>query len=352
MLNLGGLSATYPGYMAAEDQQAKTQQNQASAQEAALKLLGAQVLGRAMVGGQPGQGPQPPAPGQASVPAGGAPAAGAAPPAQGGPAAAPAPQGAPAAQGGIGELDLPTLTKRIIATTPQVQGHPEILLAALERAAPILDRQSREQLVELRKEMQTQRLSQTAELAKARLDQAKAFHDQASADKAAAEAGKNDRFSQREARLSASTAVRQDQSYQRLELQKQEAERKIQQGGDKQALSQWRAIVDAQHKRATEIIQSNSKMSDMSPEDRKALLDEQRAGYEEQIAKMRGMVSQPSPGPGTPSPAGPAAGAPGVAPPPAASAPPIAMLKAGTKTTFQNGQTWTLGPDGQPLQVK
>src|SRR4029453_7648141 len=218
-MNLSGLSAVYPGYSAQENATATTEQNQAAAKEAANKLLGAQVLGRALTGAQPppqapnpGQPPAPP-PGQASVPNAppqAAPPVPSAPAPQAPPAAGP--PGAPVAQGGGGmpEISLEALTKRILQTTPQVQSHPEILMAALERAAPLLDRQSKEDLAELRKQMQVQRLEQTGELARARIEAAKA-----------AEEGKNRRFDTREARLAASTAVRQDQGYQRLQLQAQ-----------------------------------------------------------------------------------------------------------------------------------
>lgn len=357
MLNLGGLSAAYPGYQASENLQATTEQNQSAAKEAALKLLGQHVLGRALTGAQPGQGPQPPVPGQPSMPPapqGGGPAPA---PVQGSPAPTPAPATS-AAPSGTPEITLQALTQRIMATSPRVKDHPEVLMAALERAAPLLDRQSKEDLAELRKEMSTQRLAQTGELARARIDAARAV-----------EAGRQDRFNTteegrnsragarnertdrrldqvdtREARLAASTAVRQDQGYQRLEMQKQDLERKIQQGGDRTALSQWRAIVDAQHKRATEIIQSNSVMSGFKDEEKKALLAEQRTAYEEQIAVMRGKLSQPAgaqPGPAA-TPSTPAA---------SGAAPPLAALKPNTITTFANGQKWTIGPDGQPKQV-
>lgn len=334
MINLSGFSAAYPGYQAAEATQATTETNQAAAKEAALKLLGQHVLGRALTGAPPAQGPQPPAPGQPSAPSapqGGGPAAA---PVQGASAPAVAPV-ASTAPSGTPEISLQALTQRIMATSPRVKDHPEVLMAALERAAPLLDRQSKEDLAELRKEMSTQRLKQTGELAQARIDASKT-----------AEAGRQGRFDAREARLAASTAVRQDQGWQRLEQQKQDIERKVQQGGDRTALGQWRAIVDAQHKRATEIIQSNSVMSGFKDEEKKALLDEQRSAYEAEIAGMRGKLSQPAPA-APASPAAPAASAPA----PASSAPPLAVLKPSTITTFANGQKWTIGPDGQPKQV-
>jgi|GEM_PF-4333675 len=367
-MNLGGLSATYPGYMAQENQTATTEQNQAAAQEVALKLLGAHVLGRALTGAAPGQpAPQPPAPGQASVPNQPAPAP--APPAvaQGGPAAPPAtPQmaqgaaGAPPSAGGSGlpEISLQALQQRILQTTPQVANHPEVMLAALERAAPILDRQGKEDLADMRKEIATQRLQQAGELARARQESLDAYR--------AAQGSRADRRldqgDTREARLAANSAVRNDATTQRLQMQQADLERKIQAGDRGVALAQWRATTDALHKRATEIIQSNSIASTLSDADRKAMLDEQRQAYEGQIAAMRGMAGSSTPQGGTASAGAPPApkvqgqvtpNAPLVTQPAAAaSAPPLAMLKPNTITTFQNGQKWTIGPDGQPKQVQ
>lgn len=180
MLNLGGLSAAYPGYQASENLQATTEQNQSAAKEAALKLLGQHVLGRALTGAQPDQGPQAPAPGQPSAPSapqGSGPAGpGAIPnpmqqappaPPQGASGQTPGPGvssgggqafGSTGTGSGMPEITLQGLTQRILATSPRVREHPEVLLAALERAAPLLDRQSKDDLYELRKAFQTQQL--------------------------------------------------------------------------------------------------------------------------------------------------------------------------------------------------
>lgn len=372
-MNLSGFSAVYPGYSAQENATATTEQNQVAAKEAANKLLGAQVLGRALTGAQsppppnPGQ-PLAPNPGQASVP--NQPPMQAAPPV---PSATPAPQappaagppGAPVAQGGGGmpEISLQALTQRIMQTTPQVQGHPEILMAALERAAPLLDRQSKEDLMELRKQMQVERLQQAGALANARTETARAA--EAGRDRRAdqSENRKAEQFAAREARLAASTAVRQDQGYQRLQLQANALAERAQQSGDKNALTQWRATVDAMHKRASEIIQANSSTSGLSKTDRQALLDEQRQGYETAISGMRERMGSTTPTGGTTAPGAPVApkvegrvpqNAPlvtGGAAAPATDSPPLTALKPGTITTFSNGQKWTVGPDGQPARV-
>lgn len=185
-MNLGGLGSTYSGYQGAEQAQADIEKSQAGAQEAAFKLLGAHVLGRALTGAPPqGQGPMPPQPGQPSMSSGPSPGQIPNPMQQASQQAAMAPQpgvssappqpaqgqaGAPPVQGGSGlpEISLQALTQRILQTSPQVRNHPEILLAALERAGPILDRQSKEDLYTLRQEFQKQQLEQRSELVKLR----------------------------------------------------------------------------------------------------------------------------------------------------------------------------------------
>lgn len=130
----------------------------------------------------------------------------------------------------------------------------------------------------------------------------------------------------RERRLAASTAVRQDQTYQRLEMQKQNLERQVTQGGNRQALAEWRAVLDAQHKHVTEIINANSlNAATMKPADRKALLKKADDTYRAQIEKMRSLQGRSTPGPSEPSGGppgakdsarvpGPTSATPGVAP--------------------------------------
>lgn len=377
-MNLGGLaglSATYPGFQHAVTADLENQKNQAAATEAQNKLLAQAALGRAF-GGMPGSQPMAPPPGQASVPRQPMTSPGAQPPPSPSPGAAPA--GAPAPVGPMtGEVDLKTLTQRIIQTNPGIAGHPAVLMAALERAAPILDRQSREDLAEMRKEMSTARLTQAGELAKARMEAQKAIHDQVSADKAAAEAAKQTRFDNREGRLATQAQIRQDQGYQRLDLQRQDLERKIQETGDKQAMAAWRIVVNEQANRARAVINANSKISDLSEKDKATLIEQVNAEHAQVIEAMRakvgsttptggvtppgqpvapkiqGQVPQqaaPVPPPGTPAPPTPAPASPAGAPPQQpVTPPPAAMLKPGGINVI-NGVGWRL-VNGQAVQV-
>lgn len=157
MISLSGLAEVAPGYADAEKKQADTQKVQADTQakqtaqrEAAVKLIGANVLGQALQGTQ---GPQAPPPGQASVPnRPPAPPAAIPPPPgqqapQGGPIPAPNPgppsqpaapvPTAPVAAGAppmAGKLGLQPMIAQILKSSPGVANHPEVLLAALNHA--------------------------------------------------------------------------------------------------------------------------------------------------------------------------------------------------------------------------
>lgn len=105
---------------------------------------------------------------------------------------------------------------------------------------------------------------------------------------AQSEAGRQGRFDTREGRLSHQATVREDQSWQRLQLQRDNLSRQIEQGGNRQLLGQWRAILDAQHKRAQEII--SSQQAGMGGAERKKLLAEEDAFYNEQIKTMKSQM--------------------------------------------------------------
>ena len=158
-------------------------------------------------------------------------------------------------------------------------------------------------LMDLRKEMQTERLRQAGELARARQESLDAYRG--------AQGGRADRrldqADTREARLAVNSSVRQDQAFQRLDIQRKELERKIAEGGDKTALAAWRAVADAQHKRAVEVINANSINSNLSKEDRKALIDEAGTTYRAAIEQMRVRAGGTTPSGGVTPPGQPVA---------------------------------------------
>lgn len=338
-----------------------------------------------------GPAPQAPPPGQSSQPMaqgpqqGGAPPMGQPPPMQppapapsagpqpqmlGGPAP-PGPQGAlpPQSQapppGTVGaqpqgRLDLHTVMGAVVKANPGAK--PAVIAAAVAKALPLMTAQSQMDYKNLMVQLSAGRLNETREHHTATEDQGAARVANQSADVgskierrgAQTEQGAErlDMQKGREARLAVQGQIRQDQRYQQLEQQAKALETRIQQGGDRAALSEWRALVDAQHKRALEIIQSGKNaIGVMDPAERKTLVDEQNAFYKQQIEQMRKGPARPE------RPAGAdTTGAPGKktedrpptsGPPGAqgAAAPRARNPKTGEEVEFVNGQ-WT--PVRQP----
>lgn len=359
-MNLSGLSAAYPGYLGAEQTSLENQRMQVANEEAQNKMLGAQVLAKAIFGAAPPQAapsqPMAPPPGQASVPA--SPPAAPPIPAAGGPAPGMGgPPGQPPGAGVIPQIDLQTLAQRIVQSSPEAARNPAVMLAALERAAPILDRQSREDLAELRREYQTQSLEQRGRIAQMQIDAAKERAKLASDDRrygvdtrdnraAITEDGRNARFAQREARVVAQNEIRNDVAHQRLALQRAALEQRIRDGGDRQALAEWRAVVDAQNRRAREIISSKNSLLTWGKGERESFLKDQDAAYRAAIEGMKGVGAARSPVTApAPSPAAPAATtAPAQSAAPPASAPattypvPPGREKDPDGTTYNGGK--------------
>ncbi len=94
-----------------------------------------------------------------------------------------------------------------------------------------------------------------------------------------AQEGTQKRFDIREARITAHQMVTADQAWQRLDQQRKQA-------AQKQNITQWRAVLDAQHKRAQEIIGAWSQQNTMPPETRKQLLKDADEAYNTAIKDM------------------------------------------------------------------
>ena len=263
---------------------------------------------------------------------------------------------------GAPEVTLQNAAKSMLAANPGLENHPELLVRALSHPliTQALDRQGREDLADMRKEMATQRM----QMARERLDEAGRWHDMVHGDKSAAredtkewrdaQGNRSDRrldqTDTREVRLAANSAIRNDVLTQRLQMQQQDLQRKIEAGDRGAALAQWRAVTDALHKRATEIIQSNSVTNNMPEEDRKALLEEQRKAYEAQIAMMRtGAKGGPAAAPAAPA-ATPAPGEPSPAAATPSAPPPASMLRPGGINVMPDGSRWRL-VNGQAVAV-
>ncbi len=284
-------------------------------------------------------------------------------------------QGLPGAQGGIealrGKLDVKTLMEAIAKANPGAK--PAVLAAAVTKALPLLNAQAQMDWKQMSLAMAGGRLENARdgtairadeadrkrEQGNTRLEQGQTRLDQTGGEYASRDQRRQDQTRQgdvkneladtREARLAVASQVRQDQGWQKLEQQKAALEQRITQAGDRKAIGEWRAIVDAQHKRAMEIIQSNSINSGFTPADKKALIQEQNQFYENQIKQMRGGQGSTTPTNNQP-PAAPGGGkvenrmpqggaVPGSAPAAAPSRPQAKNPKTGETLEF-DGQAW------------
>lgn len=102
---------------------------------------------------------------------------------------------------------------------------------------------------------------------------------------------RGDQFQQREQRLQDSLNLRNDATWARLNQQKDQAQQRILQGDRRDAVTQWRAAVDAQHKLAMEKIQTMNVNNQMKPADKQKLISDQNAWYNGEIERLRGMAT-------------------------------------------------------------
>ena len=241
---------------------------------------------------QPGGAPPPPMPQQSM---GGPPAGPSQMPGGGQPGGQPGMQQRPA-------LDWRVVFQKVQEANPGAP--PQVLAAAVDKFLPLMNAQSQQEWRMVGLQLKEMQLQQGQE----RINQGQERVNQGEERIRGAEANLGERqreFDIREKRLESSAAVRQDQGWQRLEIQKQQLERQITEGKNKQLLGQWRAVIDAQHKRAMEIIQSSSGFSALDPKDKKALLEEQNKAYTEAIERMRNQMGSSTPTGGTSDMPGP-----------------------------------------------
>lgn len=254
----------------------------------------------------PSLGPQPPSP-MGPGAAGGPPSGGFTPPGPGG-------QGGP--------LDWRTAVQAVVRANPGIEQNPRALARAVDHYLPLMNQMSQQQWREMTlavrqsgiesreaiartyeagrdrrlersEEGRTERTEITEGGRSTRAETAEAGREGRSQ---RAESGRQQRFESREKRLDRNALIRQDQGAERLRLQREDLERKITQGGDRTQLAQWRTLLDAEHKRAQEIISAYSLNSNLPDEERKKLLAEQDKFYRDQIEMMKNAGSGKQPG--------------------------------------------------------
>lgn len=223
-------------------------------------------------GGLPTQGaPQPSGPGMAAMPPSSASMPG-------------QPQGTPGApQGQPGALTWQSVVQSVVKANPGVKD-PRVIAAAVDKFLPLMNQQTQQQWKEmslmLRQQqvnLGEQRLQQQGDLGQQRVDVSK--------DR---EAGIEKRSGRREDRLERAQVLKQDQQHSMLEMQEKRLQSQIAANKDRTMLGQWRAIVNAQHARAQEIISSAA--AGMDPKERKRLLAEEDKAYTDKIKEMKGIM--------------------------------------------------------------
>lgn len=197
--------------------------------------------------------------------------------------------------GSLHMLDWRTVIQSVVKANPGVKD-PRVIAAAVDRFMPIMNSQSQQewravslQLREQSEQIARQRLEMQQSQGQQRIDTANQRADiqrEQGETRLAQGQQRIDTANKREARLASSAEVRQDQAWQRLDLAKQQLARQITQGNQRQLLGQWRAVLDAQHKRAQEIIQGGNINTNLTDEQKKMLADEQKT-YEAEIKSMR-----------------------------------------------------------------
>lgn len=385
---LAGLSAAYPGYV-----QGRMQENKADASDIGLTDLkrtqeARSAFGNALAllagGGQGNQVPPPPQqmmPGQPSQPVQ-QPGMGPVPPAPGAPPGGPmrppqmgAPGGAPPMQqpgmmppgggmppggqpqmqpqqqqGGMrpGAMDWRAIAQAIQQTNPGIK--PDVMAEAINQFIPLMNQQSQMEWKQYMAGIAQQRQNTNQERADTSRDQGgqRLEQNQQRVDQSGerVEQGKQrlDLAGKREERLSAAQIVRQDRQSQELELKAKGLEDRIKRGGERNQLTNWRDAINAQHKRAMEVISANALGSNLNPKEKAALLKEQDAFYRKQLQDMRNAVGSTTERPTLPK-AGATkdesrapAGEPGKAPPKAGDTVDGYKFKGGDPSKQEN---WT-----------
>lgn len=242
-----------------------------------------------MTGGPPGgpQGPQgaPPMPQQGMPP-------------QQQPAGPQGPQGAPQAQQPL------TWQQIAQAIKQQNPGVDDLALAhAVDKFVPLMTQQSqadwRQQRMELQYEisrMRDETMRRNADVRATTADAAETGRTRRSDqtdDRVRDRMDQQDeQFKARENRLERGLQLRSDTTWTRLQQAKEAAQARIAQGDKRQAVSEYRAALDAQHKLAIEKIQASSINNQMKPAEREKFIKDQNDWYTGEITKLRNLATQ------------------------------------------------------------
>jgi hypothetical protein len=331
MAGFAGLGAAPEGYLQAEGQQEDNRIKDLTRQQAQFDLMGGQAAGRAlqlMYGGQqPGPPPPSPPPGQSSPPVQptmqpniqqppmpmprppgapqpmpgqmpamrppgppgmppGAPPGGPGGPPGGGPPGGGPPGGGPPGGGppgmqqsmpGQGQqgpaLSLESVMQAVVKANPGAP--PQVVMSAVNKFLPLMNTQAQMQWREISLELRKQALLQQGQN-----QQRIGEQQQQRINMAKARDGLNQAWKDRDYQLKLKSEA--DRAF--------EAKRRGDNAARSQAVQGARAVIDAQHKRVTESIQSSFAAGGMSDAERKQLMSMEDQFYNDEIASLKSQI--------------------------------------------------------------
>lgn len=248
--------------------------------------------------------------------------------------------------GGQGpQLGWQQIVQGVIKSNPGVKD-PRVIAAAVDRFLPLMNQQTQQQWKEVsmqlrqsQMDLQEQRIRMQEDQGQQKIDQAGKRIDQG--DKRLDQGDKKiDQAGSREQRLERESVLRQDQQHQMLQIRQQQLAQQIQASKDRTQLGQWRALLDAQHKRAQETISSAA--AGMDATERKRLMGDEDKYYADQINEMRSAMGE---GGGKPKADLPDdrefGGGQGAAPVKVKTPEDAGKLKPGTRYVTPDGQEYT-----------
>lgn len=184
------------------------------------------------------------------------------------------------------QLGWQQIVQSVVRANPGVKD-PRVIAAAVDKFIPLMNSQSLAQW----REMQSTFRGYNAETSRERADTAKEQGEER-IEQAGQRIQQGDRRldqgDKREERLGRAQILKADQQHTMQDLARERLGQQIMANKDRTQLGQWRALLDAQHKRATEIITSAG--GTMDPKERKKLLAEEDEFYTGKIKEMQGAM--------------------------------------------------------------
>lgn len=186
-------------------------------------------------------------------------------------------------------MDLEGLAKRIMQANPGIEQNPRILLAAMERAVPLLNAQSRQQLAELKQQFTQQNLDlrerQVGENER-RNRATEGQRDRREERLSETDRRKAEQWKQNQERLKDNARNRFEDAHARLDLATQKAKTYNEKVKTAQDIDLAKQELATTHRAIIEQIQANNVMN---AEEKKRLVEEAVKNRNESLMKLEGL---------------------------------------------------------------